>query len=109
MNWNKNQFIFYLFLFYTHGWILMGEDGRTNIGTFGEQGHPLLLQNFSYGVASFAFETFSKSVGKISEVGVFSNELYCTLRGGHIVVGIVHILVEGLVKYYFYYILLYLI
>ena len=87
----------------------MGKNGRTNIGTFGEQGHPLLLQNFSYGVASVAFESFGKSVSEIPEVGVFSDELHCTLRGGHIVVGIVHILVEGLVKYYSYYILLYLI
>ena len=79
---------------------LMGEDGRTNIGRFGEQGHSLLLQNFGYGVASVAFETFSKSVSKISEVGVFSNELYCTLGGGHIVVRIIDIFVEGLVKYY---------
>ena len=87
----------------------MGEDGRTNIGTFGEQRHPLLLQNFSYGVASVAFETFSESIGEISEVGVFSDELHCTLRGRHIVVRIIDIFIEGLIEYYFYYILLYLI
>ena len=76
----------------------MGKDGRTDIGTFGEQGHPLLLQNFSYGVSGVAFVTFSKGVSEISEIGVFTDKLYCTLGGAHVVVRVVDITVEVLVK-----------
>ena len=64
---------FFIYFYFTPMVELMGEDGRTNIGRFGEQRHSLLLQNFGYCVASVAFETFSKSVGKISEIGVFSD------------------------------------
>ena len=76
----------------------MGEDGRTDVGRFGEQGHSLLLQNFGYGIASIAFEAFGKSISEISEVGIFSDQLHSTLGGGHIVVRVVDILVESLVK-----------
>ena len=79
----------------------MGEYGRTNVGRFGEQGHSLLLKNFSYGVASVAFETFSKGVSEISEIGVFTDKLYGTLGGAHVVVRVVDITVEVLVKNYF--------
>ena len=78
----------------------MGEDRRTNVGAFRKQCHSLLFKNFSYSVTSVAFETFGKSVSKISEVGLFAAQLNCTLRGGHIVVRIIDIFIEGLVKYY---------